>query len=225
MIYNCKCTKPTLEMNSVEKEISYKTTNSYSTLNTFTKKTKNVWFVCHGMSYLSRYFLKYFKELNSEDNYIIAPQAQSKYYIQPAFKHVGAGWLTKENTLAETDNVMRYFDAVLEAEQIPNDKNLIVVGYSQGVSVAMRYIAKRQLQCTQMVLMSGGIPKELVTDDFKFLNGAKVTMTYGTQDEYLNEERMQSEVKRVHELFKDNITIIPFDGKHIVNVDLINGLV
>ena len=213
-------------MNSTEKEISYQTTNSYSTLNQLTKSTKNIWFVCHGMGYLSRYFLKYFKDLNPEENYIIAPQAQSKYYIPPDFKHVGASWLTKENTLKETDNVMRYFDAVLGAEQLPNDKNLIVFGYSQGVSVAMRYVAKRKLMCSQMVLHSGGIPKELVADDFKFLeNQCKVSLIYGTDDEYLNAERMQNETSRIHELFDTKVTIMPFDGKHIVNVEMINNLV
>lgn len=211
-------------MNSVEKEISYKTTNSYSTLNALTKKTKNVWFVCHGMGYLSRYFLKYFKELHPDENYIIAPQAQSKYYIPPAFKHVGASWLTKENTLKETENVLRYFDAVLDEENITKDKNLIILGYSQGVSVAMRYVATRQLQCNQLVLMSGGIPKELNAKDFKFLKDTKVTMIYGTEDEYLNEKRMQYETKRVNELFGNNVSIIPFNGKHIVNVELINSL-
>lgn len=212
-------------MNSVEKEISYKTTNSYTTLNTLTKKTKNVWFVCHGMGYLSRYFLRYFKELNPDENYIIAPQAQSKYYIPPKFKHVGASWLTKENTLKETSNVMRYFDAVFEAESIPKDKHLIILGYSQGVSVAMRYVASRQLQCNQLVIMSGGIPKELKADDFKLLKNTKVTMIYGTEDEYLNEERMQYETERVNKLFTNNVTIIPFDDKHIVNVKLINNLI
>lgn len=211
-------------MNSVEKEISYKTTNSYYTLNALTSKTKNVWFVCHGMGYLSRYFLKYFKELNSDENYIIAPQAQSKYYIQPAFKHVGASWLTKENTEKETANVMRYFDAVFKAENIPKDKNLIVVGYSQGVSVAMRYLATRQLQCSQLVLMSGGIPKELRKEDFKFLK-AQVTLIYGTADEYLSNERMELEKTRAFELFGNSLNINPFEGKHIVNVDLINNLI
>jgi len=211
-------------MNSVEKEISYKTTNSYSTLNALTSKTKNMWFVCHGMGYLSRYFLKYFKELNPDENYIIAPQAQSKYYIQPAFKHIGASWLTKENTVKETDNVMHYFDAVFEAENIPKDKNLIVVGYSQGVSVAMRYLATRQLKCSQLVLMSGGIPKELRKEDFKFLK-AQVTLIYGTDDEYLSNERMELEKNRAFELFGNSVNIIPFEGKHIVNVELINNLV
>ncbi|MBN4057999.1 esterase [Olleya sp. AH-315-K02] len=213
-------------MNSTEKEISYTSTNSYSTLNTLTSKTKTVWFVCHGMGYLSRYFLNYFAALNSEENYIIAPQAQSKYYIPPKFKHVGSSWLTKENTIKETENVMHYFDAVLKAEQLPKDLNLIVLGYSQGVSVAMRYIVKRQLYCNQLVLMSGGIPKELTAKDFDFLNGkTKVSLIYGTQDEYMNEERIIYEKQRVHELFGTDVAIMPFDGKHIVNVELINGLV
>ena len=211
-------------MNSTEKEISYQSTNSYSTLNTLNAKTKTVWLVFHGMSYLSRYFLKYFKGLNTEENYIIAPQAPSKSYIQPAFKHVGATWLTKENTQEETENIMYYIDAVLKVEHIPDHVNFIVLGYSQGVSIAMRYLAKRKLHCNTLVLMSGGIPKELVKEDFKFLN-SDVKHIYGIHDEYLDEERMHYETSRIKELFEGRAEIIPFDGKHIVNVELINSLV
>ena len=114
-------------MNSTEKEISYQITNSYSTLNTLNKQTKNVWLVCHGMGYLSRYFLKYFKALDPTENYVIAPQAQSKYYLKDQFKHVGASWLTKENTITETKNILHYFDAVLENEQVPTNLNFIVL--------------------------------------------------------------------------------------------------
>jgi len=211
-------------MNLEEKEISYTTTNSYATLNSLTSQTKNIWFVCHGMGYLSRYFLRNFSELNAHENYIIAPQAQSKYYIPPKFKHVGSCWLTKENTLKETENVIRYFDAVFEAENIPSNKNLIVLGYSQGVSVAMRYVAKRKLNCSQLVLHSGGIPKELTPEDFEFLN-TKVTMIYGTEDEYLNNERISHETQRAKALFGKNLNILPFKGKHVMNVELINKLV
>lgn len=213
-------------MNLTEKEISYTTTNSYATLNTLTKSTKNVWFVCHGMGYLSRYFLRYFQGLSAEENYIIAPQAQSKYYIPPKFKHVGASWLTKENTVKETENIMRYFDSVLEAEEIPNDVNFIVLGYSQGVSVATRYLAKRQLPCSQLVLHSGGIPKELAASDFQYLSeSTKVSLIYGTTDEYLNNDRMTYEENRAEELFENRLQLLPFEGKHVVNVELINNLV
>ncbi|MTE25461.1 alpha/beta hydrolase [Winogradskyella ouciana] len=212
-------------MNSEEKEITYQTSNSYSTLNQLTERTNNVWFVCHGMGYLSRYFLKYFKELNAKENYIIAPQAPSKYYIQPKM-HVGANWLTRDNTEAGTKNIISYFDAIFEAEEIPEDVNFIVFGYSQGVSVAMRYMARRQLQCHQLVLHSGGIPKELKVEDFAYLEeDTKVKLIYGTEDEYLDTARIEEESARAINLFGDRVTILPFEGKHVVNVDYINDLV
>ncbi len=210
-------------MNSTEKDIFYTSTNSYSTLNAFTDNTKYTWFACHGMGYLSRYFIRYFKDLPSEEHYIIAPQAQSKYYQGEQFKHVGASWLTRENTSVETDNVMRYFDAVFEAEAINSHKKLIVFGYSQGVSVAMRYLAKRQLDCHHLILHSGGIPKELSATDFEHFTG-KVSLVYGTNDEYLNEARISYEIERANALFKNKVAVFPFEGKHVVNVDFINGL-
>ena len=210
-------------MNSTERDISYHITNSYSTLNELTSSTKNVWFVCHGMGYLSKFFIRYFKGLNPEENYIIAPQAQSKYYITPKFKHVGASWLTRENTEIETDNIMAYFDSIFEKENLISDKNLIVFGYSQGVSVAMRYVAKRKIQCSQLVLHSGGIPEELKKEDFEFFNG-ETKLMYGINDEYLNDERMMLELRKAENLFGNNLKVIPFDGVHEVNVNLINQL-
>ncbi len=212
-------------MSATEKEISYQTTNSYSTLNLLTEKTKNVWFICHGMGYLSRFFLKYFKELNPDENYIIAPQAQSKYYIPPKFKHVGASWLTKENTIKETENVLNFFDTIWEAEKPSNNLNIIVLGYSQGVSVAMRWVAKRKINCSQLVILSGGIPKELTKQSFTFMKNTKVSHIYGTKDEYLDNNRITYETERSKELFGNQVTVIPFDGPHQVNMELINKLV
>jgi len=223
--YDTKILKLPRIMNSQEKEIIYNTSNSYSTLNQLTERTKTVWFVCHGMGYLSRYFLKYFKGLNAEENFIIAPQAPSKYYIQPKM-HVGANWLTRQDTEVGMDNILNYFDAVLQEEQIPEDANLIVLGYSQGVSVAMRYMAKRQLQCNQLVLHSGAIPKELMAEDFEYLSkNTQVKLIYGTADEYLDIGRIKLESARAFELFGDRVTVLPFEGKHVVNVDYINNLV
>ena len=212
-------------MNQEEKEIAYTTSNSYSTLNQLTAQTKNVWLVCHGMGYLSRYFLKYFKDLNAEENYIIAPQAPSKYYIQPKM-HVGANWLTRDNTSDGMDNILNYIDAVLDKEVIPKNVNLIILGYSQGVSIATRYMVKRQLQCSQLVLHSGGIPIELIADDFKYLSkDCNVKLIYGTEDEYIDANRIKKEIIKANDLFGERVSIMPFDGKHVVNVDYINNLV
>ena len=211
-------------MNSTEKEIVYTISNSYTTLNSLTSKTKNVIFACHGMGYLSRYFLKYFKGLNSDDNYIIIPQAQSKYYIAPKMKHVGASWLTKENTLKEMENIKSYFDSVLSNEKIEN-LNFIFLGYSQGVSVAMRYLAKRKIIVSKLILMSGGIPKELTPKDFKYLkNKAVIYYVYGDKDEYITEDFLNSEKKRFEDLFS-NINYIEFDGNHEIKTEIIESII
>lgn len=212
-------------MNSTEKEISYISSNSYSTLNNINENTENVWFVCHGMGYLSRYFLKYFKSLDSDKNYIIAPQAPSKYYQQPKM-HVGANWLTRDNTESGMENLINYFDAILDNERLPTNINFIVLGYSQGVSVALRYISKRKLQCNKLIIHSGGIPKELVNENFKYMNNeTEVFLVYGTQDEYLNENRIIEETRLAKELFSNKLKIMPFEGKHVVNVDFIRSVI
>ena len=140
-------------MKMAEKKVSYQISNSYSTLNEISVKTKNVWVVLHGIGYLSRYFLKYFKDLDPDENYIIAPQAQAKYYLNNEYRHVGASWLTRENTEAETENVLNYLDEVYKAESLQDAPNLIIFGYSQGVSIATRWIARNKTECNLQTLI------------------------------------------------------------------------
>jgi len=209
-----------------EKQVTYQTTNSFTTLNTLTDKTKNVWIVLHGIGYLSKYFLKYFDELPKEENYIIAPQAPSKYYLNNQYRHVGASWLTKENTANETQNVLNYLDTVFTSENIPEHCKLIVFGYSQGVSIATRWVAKRQLQCQHLVLYAGGIPHELSPMDFNFLiaKNTKITTLVGDKDEYIIDDILQTESKRIESLFSGKAKQIIFEGKHEIKKEIINSL-
>jgi len=214
-------------MSSIEKLNTYTTTNTFSTLNSIGSKTKNIWVVFHGIGYLSRYFINFFDELNSDENYIIAPQAPSKYYLNGKYKHVGASWLTKENTTEEIKNVLNSIDSVIAKEKLPKDLNLIIFGFSQGVSIASRWVAKRKVQCTHLVLYAGGLPNELETKDFDFLkeNKTEVSVIIGDKDEYLTPDRMVSENKRIEELFRGNVNKIIFEGGHVVKKELINDLV
>lgn len=201
-------------MNSEENEIKYEISNTYSTLNTLDRNTENIWFVCHGMGHLSRYFIKQFESLPSTTNYIIAPQAPSKYYINPTYKRVGASWLTKENTIDEMENIVSYFDAIFKNQRLNSNPNLILLGYSQGVSVAIRYAARREIQFKEMWLVAGGIPKELNQSDFSYLkSNPPVKFFYGNKDEYLNETRIREESTKLTQLFR-NSEIHEFEGTH-----------
>ncbi len=189
-------------MNSQEKEISYTATNTYSTLNDLNESTKNVWVVFHGIGYLTKYFIRLFDTLDKKENYIIAPQAPSKYYKGTDYRRVGSSWLTKENTLTETKNVLNYTDAVIANENIPNNVNLIVLGYSQGVSIAGRWIASRKIKCNALVMISGGFPHELNREDFLFLQSeTKITHILGEKDPYFEVEKVEAEKIRVKQIF------------------------
>jgi predicted esterase len=205
-----------------EKQVSYRSTNTYHTLNKYTSKTKNVWMVFHGMGYLSRYFIQYFSQLDATKNFIVAPQAPSKYYQGKNFRHVGASWLTKENTLLETENVLTYIDQVFETEKISQASNLIVLGYSQGVSIATRWLASRKINCDHLVLHSGGIPKELTQESFAYMSViTPVTYLYGANDQYIDEARITEEELKGKNLFGKRLNIQVFEGIHEVNKEFL----
>jgi len=205
-----------------EKKVIYSSSNTYSVLNNYTKKTKNIWIVFHGLGYLSKYFINYFSKVNTEENYIIAPQAPSKYYQGKDFKHVGASWLTKVNTLEETKNIMKYVDEVYKSEINSTPKNLIILGYSQGVSIATRWVASRKINCDHLILHSGGIPVELNPEDFSHLKKTtKVWYTYGKRDPYINDARKTEETLKGNHLFGNHLKIEVFDGIHEINTNFI----
>lgn len=212
-------------MNCSHKEVSYTSTNYYATLNRYTSKTMYVWVIFHGIGFLSKYFLKYFEGLDPEENYIIAPQAPSKYYLNGQYKHVGASWLTKENTTAEINNLMSYMDGVMAKENLPENCRLVVFGYSQGVSIAMRWVAQRHIPCVHLILYAGGIPNELTKDQLNHLGDrCAVKIIMGDKDEYLTEERMEHERKKIDLLFEGRAQLQLFDGGHEIKKEIINNL-
>ncbi len=207
-------------------QVSYQTKNSYETLNKLSANTKNVWFAIHGMGYLSRYFSKYFRDLNPEENYIIIPQAPSKYYLKDDFKHVGASWLTKEDTPQEIDNLIAYLDAIKKAEHISDDKNLILFGFSQGVSVALRWWVRQKLSFHTVILYAGGIPNEIRSDQLDFIHKqqTKITLIYGDQDQYITPERFTLEKRKIEMLFKSKAETITFEGGHEIKPEILQTI-
>ncbi len=206
------------------KQVNYQSTNTYSTLNRLTEKTRNIWIVCHGIGFLSKYFINYFKDLKPDFNYVIAPQAPSKYYQTKAYKYVGASWLTKENRELETENVLNYLDAVLKNENLPTDKNIILMGFSQGVSVVTRWIAQRKINCDYLVLHSGSIPTEFNPDSFAHLPDLITTVIYGTEDEYLTQKKLNTQLNYANKIFPNPVKVITFEGKHEMSKQSLSDL-
>ena len=207
--------------------VVYETANAYHTLNQRTKNNKNIWFVCHGMGYLSRFFLKHFYGLNTEENYFIAPQAPSKYYLKDDYKHVGASWLTREDTQTEISNVMHFLAAVYESEQLFDCGNTVLFGFSQGVSIVMRWLVRAQVNCSKIVLYAGSIPNEIRIEDLTFLdyNRTKIFVVYGDNDPFLSDERIAGEKQKIESLFEGHAKIIRFQGGHEIIPEVLKQIV
>jgi len=205
----------------MQKTASYTSTNTYDTLNTLNDNTQNVWIVFHGIGYLSRFFISYFSSLNAEENYIICPQAPAKYYKDTNYRKVGASWLTKENTIIDTENVLNYIDAIIETEKIPKNINIIVLGYSQGVSIASRWLAKRKHVCNKLILISGVFPKEICSEDFEHLPNLKVSHTVGSNDPIFEKTNVKKQENHMLTIFP-KIEYINHNGGHKMDVKLLN---
>jgi predicted esterase len=214
------------EFNIKEKEVSYQASSSYSTLNSPGPNTKIVWIVFHGIGYLSRYFLKYFKDLPAEENYIIAPQAPSKYYLNDTYTHVGASWLTKENTMSELSNVLQFLDRIMEQESFPDDCRINILGFSQGASIALRWVCRSQIKCDKLILYAGGIPNELTGEDTAILmQNTEISIVFGKQDAFLTVERMVAEEKKIERLFGGRVKRVDFEGGHEMRPEVLNQFI
>ena len=97
------------------------------------------------------------------------------------------------------------------------DVNLILMGYSQGVSIVTRWASSRKIHCTHLLLHSGAIPLELTPQNFDYLSSTcTVTYLYGNKDEYINEARITEQQLKGTSLFGDRLQVKVFEGIHEV---------
>ncbi len=205
------------------KTISYQHTNSYEILNPVTENTENIWICFHGLGYLARFFKRYFTGLDPLKNAVIILQAPSKYYLGTNFKHVGSSWLTRVDTDQEMQNNLNYIDAVLKEEHLYNDQRIVLMGYSQGVSIATRFLLHYNAPIKALVMHSGSIPNEfneLDADKFKELSSRNIHIS-GTRDEYVTADLIQRENKKIEMLFGTECELHRPDIKHEVDTTLL----
>jgi predicted esterase len=205
-----------------EKLLSFETTHPYETLNEWTGETNRVWVVFHGIGFLSRYFLRYFSHLDKSENYIIAPQAPSLYYLDPNYRNVGASWLTREHTQRNMENLINYLDVLYRQESLEKSPELILMGYSQGVSVLSRWVAARRIQCQRIILYAGKVPDELTASDFAHLSDQTVVEFYaGDSDAYLPEAARPGLEEQLLGLFDHRLRLKYYEGGHELKANLL----
>jgi predicted esterase len=188
---------------------------------------ETVWFVCHGYGQLAEYFIKNFEGLDPEKNFIIAPEALSRFYLEGFSGRVGAAWMTKEEREPEVIDYINYlnslYDLLLKRR---SDVKINILGFSQGVPAVCRWVADGKVKFDKLILWAGIFPPDLNSDfSFTIENLLKDKLTYivyGRQDQFLKEEHLV-EIEKF-KLIKPELKVLIYEGKHEINKEILERI-
>jgi predicted esterase len=151
--------------------------------------TAEVWIVCHGYGQLAERFLARFAGLDDGGRVLVAPEALSRFYLDPLGEHrkVGASWMTREDRLSEIADYLRFLDLVHEAvfERVERERvSLTLLGFSQGTATAARWAVRGAARVDRLVLWSGLLPPDVVpAQEAERLAGLDLVLVAGDRDE------------------------------------------
>jgi predicted esterase len=197
----------------------------YFSLGELNKKTKSVWFVLHGYGQSAQEFLGYFKKAHLKDQCVIAPEGLSRFYEKGTYGDVGASWMTKEDRLNEIDDYVNYLDCLCEKTITHSPEvSINVLGFSQGVATASRWVTRGKVKPNKLVLWAGSIPPDLNWTTLKNNIPAKNThFVYGQSDPFIKSEH----IEQFKLLIKKNnypLNLQSFEGKHQLKTTVLKGL-
>lgn len=203
-------------------------TGRYFTLNSVQEQTKNIWIIFHGYGQLAEYFIKHFENLDSEENFVIAPEGLSRFYIDGTSGRVGASWMTKEDRNDEVFDQTNYLNSVIENCGVNPETDaprIIVLGFSQGATTAVRWFTNCGFRPAQLILWAGSFPHDVNTSSHPAIFGNLPThFVYGNEDPFLQNINVQSKVAEFEQMGL-NLKLWTFDGKHNMDKPTLDKIV
>ena len=176
-------------------------TARYHTLGVEPAAATQVWIALHGYAMLADRFLRLLAPLaEGERTLVVAPEALSRFYLETGRdgRHsdaVGATWLTREDRENEIADAVRYLDQ-LHGElvaQLPPGSTTAVLGFSQGATMAARWVAAGALIPDQLVLWGIVPPADAMPHVAERMLGKEVTLIAGDRDPFAGEGTLEAQ--------------------------------
>lgn len=190
----------------------------YYTYGNLSGSTKNIWFVIHGYGQLAKYFIKKFEVLDPDENFVVAPEGLSRFYLQGFEGRTGATWMTREDRLTDIRNYVSYLDT-LYSKVIPpkNTAAINILGFSQGAATVCRWITEGNISFNRLILWAGIFPPDLeIKAARQSLSDKPVQLIIGDQDDYLTPERID-EMEKISRILQVKPEIIKYSGGHHID--------
>lgn len=160
----------------------------------------------HGYAERAEMHLDELRKLPGIDEWsLIAVQA-----LHPFYKRAGevvANWMTaQDRELAIADN-LAYVRSVLVA--VPPPETLVLIGFSQGASMAAR-AAAFAVKCHGLILLGGDIPPDVKEDPAVKL--PPVLLARGVRDDWYTDEKLKNDLSFLEG--RTQVTPLVFEGGH-----------
>ncbi len=210
----------------LEKQFSIQKSVRYVTVGEPTSLVKNVWVCLHGYGQLARFFARNFSAFQNEERLFIIPEGPHHFYLNGTSGRVGASWMTKENRLADIEDQFYYLENLVSNTRnlLADDCKMHVLGFSQGVSTALRWVNKTTLPIKSVICWAGSFPPDI---DYKLQSDKFAAYCmhtcFGNADEYISEEDAR---KLLAQLKEQNIKITPhfYAGGHKIYPELLGEI-
>jgi dienelactone hydrolase len=157
----------------------------------------------HGFAETAEASLEEMKKIPGVEEWTIAAvQALHPFYT--GIGRIVACWMTSlDRELAVEDNV-GYVRAVLAT--LPRPKQLVFLGFSQGVAMAFRAAADAGDAASGVIALGGDIPPEIVKEGRRL---PPVLLARGVRDDWYTDEKFRNDLNNL----ADAETCV-FDGGH-----------
>lgn len=197
------------------------------------KLADEVWFVLHGYMQLARRFLRRFEPIDDGRRLIVAPEGLSRFYIgQEAGRHgstsiVGATWMTREDRKFEIRDYVAYLDALADQlrDAAPKKvRSVTVLGFSQGVATATRWVTHGHLRPDRVILWGDSTPPDLDLERAAIaLSGVELVLVRGDADAALDPRLLAEERARLMHAGIESRTVT-YAGGHDIDTPTLKAL-
>ncbi|MEZ4954101.1 MAG: hypothetical protein R2825_11045 [Saprospiraceae bacterium] len=206
-------------------KITIPRTAHYFTIGEPSKSIRRLWIVCHGYGQLASKFIRRFEGLEDGQTLVLAPEGLNKFYWGQFTGKPVATWMTSHERLDEITDYCNYLQTLYNhyVPRLADDVEVVLLGFSQGSATVCRWAMENFPHFHHLVLWAGVLPDDLDFTPYQsYFSEKKLHFVYGTDDQFLTEERLQWQ----RDFAKKNLLKFEefsFEGKHEVDRDAISA--
>ncbi|MBI2258096.1 MAG: alpha/beta hydrolase [Flavobacteriia bacterium] len=183
------------------------------------KESNNKLFIAlHGYANSITTFQSKFNDLTDHGFDVLIPEAMHRFYSKGTSGNVACSWMTKEMREFDIKENNHYLESLLENILLNKEyKHIYILGFSQGGSIAIRWVMNSKFHFDKILIWASSIPIEINEESLKNLPSKK-TWIVGTKDEYIPEiERNKLEKK----FLSVGFSVKKYSGNHQIDNEIL----